>query len=341
MAERTERWTLPGGYARELIDLCARFDVPAEDVGSGLGLSADALTNPATRVALDTFTTLVRRAERLTGEPGLSYFAGLHMRVSWHGFLGFAAMTAGTLGEALELAERFSRTRTEAVSLALHRSGEHASVFLEEHAPLGDLREFLVTSLFIGLALIGDTLVGRQLEGRLDMTHAEPPYFRRFAAAVPRLAAVRFGQPANRMSFASEVLSLPIVSADPAATRLAREQCERELSALGEGASIAGRVRALLRDSATVSLPDAARRLSVSPRTLKRRLAEQGTTFSTLIDDARRRSALLLLEDRRLTIDAIAMSLGYSDTANFTRAFKRWTGQTPGEARSSHKGERL
>lgn len=171
------------------------------------------------------------------------------------------------------------------------------------------------------------------------MTHAEPPYFRKFAAAVPRLAAVRFEQPANRMRFATEVLSLPIVSADPAATRLAREQCERELSALGEGASIAGRVRTLLRDAPTLSLPDAARRLSVSSRTLKRRLAEQGTTFSTLIDDARRRRALLLLEDRRLTIDAIAMHLGYSDTANFTRAFKRWTGQTPGEARSSRKGD--
>src|SRR4051812_14891013 len=98
MAERTERWTLPGGYARELIDLCARLDVPAAELAEGLGLSVEALTNPATRVGLGTFTELVRRAERLTGEPGLAYFAGLHTRVSWHGFLGFAAMTAGTLG---------------------------------------------------------------------------------------------------------------------------------------------------------------------------------------------------------------------------------------------------
>ena len=71
----------------------------------------------------------------------------------------------------------------------------------------------------------------------------------------------------------------------------------------------------------------------MSPRTLKRRLAEQGTTYSEIIDDARRQRALLLLGDRRLTLDAIAAQLGYSDTANFTRAFKRWTGKTPGEAR--------
>src|SRR5689334_19428132 len=100
MARRTERWTLPGGYARELIDLCARFDVAADRLTEGLGLSLEALVSPATRVHLDTFTALVKRAEKLTGEPGLAYFVGLHTRVSWHGFLGFAAMTAGTLGEA-------------------------------------------------------------------------------------------------------------------------------------------------------------------------------------------------------------------------------------------------
>jgi AraC-like DNA-binding protein len=333
MTRRTDRVSLPGGYARELVDLCARFEVRPGDLCAGLGLSPESLDDPATRVELETFTQLVRRAEALTGEPGLAYYAGLHTRVSWHGFLGFAAMTAGTIGEALELAERFSRTRTEAISLVTRIDGEQASVFLEEHVPLGELREFFVTTLFIGLALIGETLVGQRFEGRLDMTHAEPPYFQKFAAAVPRLNHVRFGQPANRAVFPARGLEARIVSADPAATRLAREQCERELVALGEGAPVLSRVRALLRDELGLTLPEVARCVSMSPRTLKRRLAEQGTTFSDMIDDARRQKALALLEDRRITIDAIAEQLGYSDTANFTRAFRRWTGMPPGEAR--------
>lgn len=331
--KRIDRSTLPGGYARELVDLCGRFDVPAERLLAGLDVSLAALTDPATRVGLATFTQLVRRAEQLTGEPGIAYYAGLHTRVSWHGFLGFAAMTAGTVGEALALAERFSRTRTDAVSLVTRVDGGHASVFLEEHVPLGELREFLVTALFIGLGLIGESLTGMPLDGRLDMTHAEPPYFRKFAAAVPRLSAVRFEQASNRAVFPAENLSRRIVSADPAATQLAREQCERELAALGEGAPVLGRVRALLHEEPAAALPDVARRVSMSSRTLKRRLAEQGTTFSEMLDDARRHKALMLLEDRRRTLDAIASLLGYSDTANFSRAFKRWTGMTPGEAR--------
>lgn len=329
---------MPGGYARELVDVCTRFDVRPADLCAGLDLSVESLDDPATRVGLATFTALVRRAEALTGEPGLAYYAGLHTRVSWHGFLGFAAMTAGTIGEALDLAERFSRTRTEAISLVTRIEGGQASVFLEEHVPLGELREFLVTTLFVGLALIGETLVGRPLEGRLDMTHPEPAYFQKFAAAVPRLASVRFGQPANRAVFPAESLKLRITSADPAATRLAREQCERELVALGEGAPVVSRVRALLREDPAATLPLIARRASMSPRTLKRRLAEQGTTFSELIDDARRQKALVLIEDRRLTLDAVAEALGYSDTANFTRAFRRWTGMPPGEARGRQGG---
>lgn len=325
---------MPGGYARELIDLCGRFGVAPAELTAGLEVAPEALTNPATRVDLATFVRLVRRAEALTGEPGLAYYAGLRTRVSWHGFLGFAAMTAGTVGEALELAERFSRTRTEAVSLVTRRDGAMVALFLEEQVPLGELREFLVTSLFIGLVVIADTLVGRPLTaGRLDMTHAEPPYFERFAAAVPWLAGVRFGQPANRIVFGAEALSLPIVSADRAATELAREQCEREMAALGDGAPVLGRVRALLHEGVSLSSPEVAKRLSMSPRTLKRRLAEQGTTFSELIDDARRQRALVLLEDRRLTVEQIAAELGYSDAANFTRAFRRWTGKSPGEAR--------
>ncbi|MEZ4298968.1 MAG: AraC family transcriptional regulator ligand-binding domain-containing protein [Polyangiaceae bacterium] len=333
MARHGEVATFPGGYAREIVELCAMFDVPAERLLAGLPLSEEALTDPGTRVGLETFTKLVRRAEALTGEPGLSYFAGLHMRVSWHGFLGFAAMTAGTIGEALELAERFSRTRTEALSLVTRVDGEVASLFLEEHAELGELREFLATTLLVGLALIGEALTGEAIEGRIEMVHAEPAYFQRFVAAVPRLQNVRFGQAAYRAVFDARRLKTRIVSADAAATRLAREQCERELSALGEGAPVIGAVRALVRDEPAMSLAEAAKRLSMSERTLKRRLAEQGTTFSALVDGARRQKAIALLLDKRLTLEAIATQLGYSDTANFTRAFRRWTGMPPGEAR--------
>lgn len=326
--------TLPGAYARELIDLCGRFDVRPSDVLAGTGLAVEALSHPSTRVDLRTFERIVRQAEHLTQEPGLAVLVGRHMRLSWHGFLGFAAMTAGTLAEALDLAERFGRTRTDAITLVTRVHEGEASIVLEEHVPLGGLREFLVTSLFLGLATIGHSLIGvGAVDGAVEMTHGEPPYFARFLAAVPELAAVRFRRPVNRMVFPRELLARRIVSADPAAMDLAREQCERELAALGEGARLAGRVRTLVRERYD-GMAVVAKKLGVSERTLKRRLADQGTTFSRIVDDARRAEACLLLADPRWTLDRIAARLGYSDTGNFTRAFRRWTGETPGAWRA-------
>lgn len=333
----TREFSLPAGYAREVVALCARFDVPAEEVLSPLELSLDELTRPEARLPLATFAALVRRAERLTGEPGLAFHAGLQTRVSWHGFLGFAAMTASTLGEALELVERFASTRTDAVSLLVHRDGDEVSLVLEEHVPLGELREFFVTALFLGIAIIGEGLAGHPLPGRVDVTHAQPSYFPRFRRALPALEAVRFGQPVNRIVIPASILALRVVSADATATRLAREQCERELAALGEGARVVGRLRAMFLADGFVALPAAARSLGVSARTLKRRLAEQRTTFTNVQDDVRRQRAMVLLDDRRLTLDEVASRLGYSDTANFSRAFRRWTGSTPGEARARSK----
>ncbi|MFO0567570.1 MAG: AraC family transcriptional regulator ligand-binding domain-containing protein [Polyangiaceae bacterium] len=328
------RSTLPASYARELVSIAARFEVPPRELLSGLGLEEEALARPDARVVLDDFQRLVRRAERLTGEPGLAYHAALHTRVSWHGFLGFAAMTASTIGEALELTERFAQTRADAVAISTRREADGVHVVLVEREPLGELREFFVTALFLGLAVIGESLAGHPLTGRVAFTHAEPSYFQRFLKTFPPLAAVSFEQPENRIVIPESVLSIPVLSADASATLLAREQCERELAALGEGARIVARLRAAFAREGFVALPAAARSLGVSERSLKRRLFEQNTSFSRVQEDARRARAFVLLEDPRLGLDEIAERLGYSDAANFTRAFKRWTGQTPGSVRN-------
>jgi len=78
------------------------------------------------------------------------------------------------------------------------------------------------------------------------------------------------------------------------------------------------------------SLKHMASRLCLSPRTLKRRLRSQGLSFRHLLDGARYRVALRLMMDRRLRLEDIANQLGYSSVANFARAFRRWSGESPG-----------
>ena len=316
-------YDLPGSYVLDLVEVAARRGVAADALLAGLPLAHEALVDPATRVPLRVCEAIVARAERLTGERALGVHLGMQMRVSSHGFLGFAAMTAGTVREALELAVRFASTRTSAIGLALHVEGELASVAIEERTPLGALREVLVLALVIGVWQLGERLTGRALAGSGECAFPEPAYL----TALPHAGRLRFGCPAHRLVFPSTELELPLVTADAAATRLAATQLERELAALAAPA-IVERVRAALH-SGDASLPAVARRLRLSPRTLKRRLADHGTTFTTLRDDHRCQRALLLLAQRDLSLTDIAARLGYTELPNFTRAFRRWTGTTP------------
>jgi AraC-like DNA-binding protein len=182
-------------------------------------------------------------------------------------------------------------------------------------------------------------LTGQRVEGSMDFALPEPPWFARFAHLTR--GPVRFGQPTNQFVYPAASLAFPLTMANAVAMRLAREQCERELDELGRGGGAAARIRALMNESGTrrglPSIEQAARALGVSSRTLKRRLADDGTDFSTLLDEQRRNRALALLRSPDLSIAEIADRVGYSDVANFTRAFRRWTKTTPATYRSSHK----
>ena len=323
-----EGHTLPGVHALHLAELAKRWNVTPEALLEGSGLDVDALADPDARVPVPTLVELVERARRMTGEPALGIYLGLQMRISAHGYLGFAAMTAATARHALELASRFAPTRTTALSLRLHVEAGVASVVIEEHADFGPARDVVLFALAIGIWQIGIALTGQPLRGSADFAFPEPSYFERFAKIAPR---TRFAQPSNQLVFDENVLDLPLTMADPAALRLAADQLTRALDLLGAGGHIVTRVRALVskKEGGVRSLDETAAQLHLSARTLKRRLAAEGAAYSELVEEEQREKALLLLRSAELSIDEIAWRVGYSDVANFSRAFRRWTGTTP------------
>jgi AraC-like DNA-binding protein len=318
-------YDLPGAYVNELLELAARWNVRPAEILKGLPLSHAQLADPTTRVPLRVCEAIVARAHQLTHEPALAVHVGTQMRLSSHGFLGFAAMTASNVREALDLAVRFASTRTSAIGLALYVEGDTASVVIEEKTDLGALREFVVIALLVGVWQLGRALTGKLLEGTGECAFPPPD----FVVRLPLRERLRFDRPNHRLVFPASSLEIPLLTADAVATQLAREQCERELAVLVD-AGLPGRVRAALTArSDTPALTVIARELRMSPRTLKRKLADHGTTFSQIRDDMRRQRALLLLDNRALSVGEIAAKLGYSELPNFTRAFRKWTGVTP------------
>ncbi|HUQ02231.1 MAG TPA: AraC family transcriptional regulator ligand-binding domain-containing protein [Kofleriaceae bacterium] len=320
---------LPGIYVLDVLNLARRWKVRPDALLAGTGLTEEGLRDPNARVAVATCAKVVERAHALTGEPALALYQGMQMKVSSHGFLGFAAMTASTVGEALAFAERFAATRTPVLGISSVREQDTAAIVIEERADLGGLREFAILAIMIGVWQLGQTFTGRTLRGVAECAFPEPAYIRRVPFAIDML---RFDRPAHRLVFAAELLDVPLVSADPVAVQLAQAQCERELAMLVD-AGLPGRVKRALAadagDGGFRSVEEVARTLHVSTRTLKRKLAALGTSYTAILDETRRQRALLLLEDRGLPLAEIAGRLGYTELPNFTRAFRKWTGTTP------------
>ena len=327
--------SFPAAHALQLVELSARWGVQAETLLAPHGLTVEALEQPDTRVELPVLVELTERARSLTGEPGLGVYLGLHKRLSAYGFVGFATMSASTLGEALEQAIEFGPAISTSARLSLTVEHGVAALALHEDADIGTIRDVALLSFFVGMRQMTRDLTGRDARSSVELAIAEPDYFARFSEVLPD---VRFDQPLSRMLFNAGALSLPLPRPDRAALNLARQQCQAQLLRLGFDGSLPARVRrAMVEGDRFPTVDEVAARLRLSTRTLKRRLAEQGTTFSALLQQERQQRALHLLRASRLTMDEIADRLGYATASNFARSFRRWTGTTPAAYRGSRR----
>jgi AraC-like DNA-binding protein len=128
---------------------------------------------------------------------------------------------------------------------------------------------------------------------------------------------------------------------DAAMARICEERCELILARLGAAGGFVDRVRAELLTGSHrfADLDTVARALAVSPRTLCRRLKEEGSSFRLVLSEVRKGLALDYLESSDLPLEEIAALLGYQDAANFNRAFQKWVDQAPGRYRRRMRTE--
>lgn len=151
---------------------------------------------------------------------------------------------------------------------------------------------------------------------------------------------VLFNAPVTRLAFDHSYLTLPLRKSDPALAELLDKQAEQLLQQVSQVPAAVDAWRRtlvpLIREGST-SLAALAKAHHSSPRTLQRRLSEQGTSFQQLLDDTRRHLAEGHLKDAKLDLAEIALLLGYSEQSAFTRAFRAWTGLPPAQWRKQHR----
>jgi AraC-like DNA-binding protein len=330
-ARELSRPILPGNYIELWLRILESRGVSRRDVLRTTGITAADLSEEG-RVAPVGVALAISRGVSLTGDPTLAFEFGLTMKPTAHGVFGYALMTCATLRDAVLLGQRYLPVQVPHGALSLREGAGVAAIRLgDKHFP-SPLRPFIYEVYMGALVRAGESLLGLPLPNvEIWLDYPEPGHFTRIK---DRLPPVRFDAPAVELRFDAALLERPLLMADPMAHRSALATLERASLRLGgaEGArDVAQRLRALLEESDTgaLDLTSAARALRTSERSLKRHLAAEGTSFSSVASAVRLERAQRLLRDPGLTVERVAEALGYTDPANFTRAFRKWAGESP------------
>jgi AraC-like DNA-binding protein len=302
------------------------------------GLTPDSLLDPRLVIDLPTFQQLVLDAVSTTQEPALGLLVGERLLVNSHGILGFAAVAASTIRDAVGLFERYIGLRTSMVSMVLHEQGDEAHIQLVETQPLGPVRAVVLEAVVLTIRNVLDVMTAGAcpiVRACFPFPQPEPGH----VALAEDLfkCPVHHGQSWAGFVLPRDVIDQPLRLADPISFQEATAICQRELDKLTRSETMSTRVRRVLLEKRQgfPSLQVVARLFHMTPRTLHRRLQEEGTTFLHLLEDVRHMLALEHLKSGQLSVQEIAYLLGYSEVANFRRAFKRWEGVSPSTWRPS------
>jgi AraC-like DNA-binding protein len=332
-AEDLDRPSVAIAYVLLTLQLAAERGLERDSLLAGLDISARQLQQADSRVSFRQYGRLCARVLRLSGDPSVGYDFGLRGSMTVHGFLGLGVLSQPDVRGAVDFALRYApRIRSPGFSLHFLIDGDSAALDLHETVQYGPLHQYSIDAQLVTVSTLLRTVMP-VADMELWFRGAEPAHY---AAWRKRLPACRFGMGANQVRFAAALLPRTMDTANAVTAALVRDYCERELSLLGGRDDWATRVRALL--SAEVGrypgIDELAGQMATSPRTLKRRLQEQGVSYTQLVNEARERDSVRLLRDTTLTIEQIAERMGYSEAANFSRAFHKLTGRAPSSLRA-------
>lgn len=287
-------------------------------------------------LSFSSFRQLILDALSMTQEPALGLLIGSRLLLNNHGVLGYAAMNCSTLQQAIEVLERYSLLRTPLITLHHQIDGPHLRVTVSENYPLGDIRTAMHEVTMLGVKNVVDYLAGGSRPVTQVMFAFAKPAYGALATEIFQCEVV-YDHPWTGFLLPADVAAKPLNRADPNTYREALLICQRELDKVIQDESLSTRVRRVLieRSNAFPSLQLTARLFHMTPRTLHRNLLVEGTSYRSILEDVRCALAVEHLKSAHLSIQEIAFTLGYTDAANFRRAFKRWQGVAPSDFRQT------
>jgi AraC-like DNA-binding protein len=328
--------TIAAGFARGLYDF-------ARSRGADAGLlaraqiSLDDVEDQDGRIPIVRYVALMRAAKAACADPAFALHFGAEAEIEEMSIVGLIAAASPTVAEGFAEINRYSRLIAE-----FETEGERFKFAREKDAlwlvdtrinpnEAPELTEFTFAQMAGGGRRFGRGPAMIEVEA----THPAPPYADEYERVLG--APVRFAAMQNRFRIPSAILEERVALHPRYVFGVLSERAQALLKALDEAGSARAEVERRLLPilhTGKAGMERVARAMGMSRQTLFRRLKAEETTFDAVLDDLRRRMALHYLSAKKVSASQTAYLVGFSDAAAFSRAFRRWTGMSPREARA-------
>lgn len=303
----------------------------------GTGLRASDIDSEHRAITLRQEERFFRNLLDQSGDAGIGLRLGRRYPPQRYGIFGYALLSAATLRHALAIVTRFGEALTFTwLHLAFRVEAAVATFVFSGGAAIEPaVRAFFYDRDVMAAATALGELMGRPLPLQaISLPHdgggRRKDYERAFGCPV------RFADPCGgTLRFAAEYLDLPLPYNDALVAKRMRHQCQLLVDRMGRNGGVADEVRQLIvgRPGYFPPIDAVAEQLGCAVRTLRQRLADEGSGYQKILDEVRLTLAREYLEQTRLPLAEIAQLLGFSDPGNFSHAFKKWTGRAPSALR--------
>lgn len=316
-----------------LLETLSELRVPSARVLQDTGLALADVENPDTQTSVGQYFTACSNAVRAAQTPHTPFLVGQKMHLSAYGMYGYALMCSLTLRDFFNEGVKFHKLATPTLAIEWR---EQAGAAIWSFPRLGgpelgvDLHRFLLEQQLVQHAVHLTDVAGPHCKPvRALLSYPAPAHAQLYTAYLE--CPVYFDSGVCELHYDAAILDRPTQLAHKLTSALMQATCERLIGQVKTSVGIAGKVYQILMASPgqLPNMEEVAALVAINERTLRRKLEAEGTSFANIMDDVRATLAAEYLRTTKMTIEDIASLVGFSDAANFRRAFKRWTGQTP------------
>lgn len=329
------------GFVHSLASALLEKQINPQPLLDAYGLDHARLSEPHARLSIPRYMRLGHAAMQLTGDPSLGLEMGRLRKAGHLGLVGVTSAQAPTVREAARALIRFEPLYTSNYRGAsgFHEDASGAWLRFYSISPYNSYNRFVVDTVLVSWLVQLGAVAGRPLDAAaVHIEFERPDYAARYETFFAK--PVEFGAQHNQLRLDQAMLALRNPEHCPGTWRQLLALCEAELNARTRTRSVRERVTQLLGPMLKGQEPDLtqiAGRLQLPPWTLRRKLEEEGTSYRAILNDTRRDLAMAYIRDTGSAFGEIAWLLGFSSAEAFQRAFKRWSGQTPGEYRRAQR----